>query len=475
MPSLANMPHIAIIGGGFAGTVAAIKLIDMVKGPFSLTILDPAQELGRGIAYSTLDHDHLVNGLAKLFGIHQDDPEHLVRWLVEHQTSWRWRPPAGRDWADSMPPRAIYGDYVVSEFAAARRRGQGRVRVTHLRERAVAVEKTAAGRRVIFASGHGIDADQIVLATGLFPRKLPFEAAGLDHGNGYIADPWSPGNFAGAAGARRILLLGASLTMLDSIITLEKQGFRGVYHAISRRGLLLPPRHDVTPWHDFLGEGPLPRTVPALLGAVQHERRAIAAAGEDWQRLVPAIRPHLSALWAGADTAERLRFTRHLRTFWDIALHRAAPESHVVLDRVAREGRFVTISGKILRLDAEGAGIAATYRRRGATEPETGRYDLVVNGLGHEFDWRRIDDPLVRQLLGAGLVRPHATGFGVDADPASKGVVDLDGKVSDWLFAVGHPLRGVSWESSSISEQVTGATELARSLAALLEQTLAVA
>lgn len=88
----------------------------------------------------------------------------------------------------------------------------------------------------------------------------------------------------------------------------------------------------------------------------------------------------------------------------------------------------------------------------------------MVNALGHEFDWRKVDDPLAGQLLGAGLVRPHATGFGIDADPVTKAVIGRDGAVSGTIFAIGHPLRGVSWESNSIPEQVAGAVELARSL-----------
>ena len=116
-----------------------------------------------------------------------------------------------------------------------------------------------------------------------------------------------------------------------------------------------------------------------------------------------------------------------------------------------------------------------TYRRRGAGGEATDRYDLVVNALGHEFDWRRVGDPLPQQLLRAGIVRPHATGFGIDADRATKAVIGHRGIASDRIFAVGHPLRGVSWESNSIPEQVAGATELANSLARIERRTQAVA
>ena len=60
-------------------------------------------------------------------------------------------------------------------------------------------------------------------------------------------------------------------------------------------------------------------------------------AGEDGQALVAAIRPHVLALWQGADDAEPLRFARHLRSLWDVSLHVAVPPSFaVVADARAR-------------------------------------------------------------------------------------------------------------------------------------------
>ena len=92
----------------------------------------------------------------------------------------------------------------------------------------------------------------------------------------------------------------------------------------SRRGLLVAPRRDVQPWPSFLDPQALPATLRDLLRAVQAARRDIASAGEDWQRLAGAV-PHLPALWTAASADERLRFIRHLRPYWELGLHRAAP------------------------------------------------------------------------------------------------------------------------------------------------------
>ena len=202
-----------------------------------------------------------------------------------------------------------------------------------------------------------------------------------------------------------------------------------------------------------------------IKGAQQVARRDIASAGEDWQRLAGAVRPHLPALWTAASADERLRFIRHLRPYWELGLHRAAPESNAWLQDARRAGRFRHHAGRVLRLSsAAGGRVAVSWRARGESRPQTLLVDRVFNTRGFEFDWTRIDDALLRNLLGKGLAVPHETGFGIAADPATGEVAQRHGQ-RPGLYAVGHPLRGVSWESNAIGEQIAGATATVTALA----------
>ncbi|MFG1477839.1 FAD/NAD(P)-binding protein [Xanthobacter sp. V4C-4] len=467
-----DAPRVVIIGGGLAGALSAIKIIDATRAPLALTLVEERAELGRGIAYSTNDLDHIVNGPARIFALHLDAPDHFTQWLAADPTRRGWRPPAGTALGDSFPPRALYGDYVQDELARALGDAGGRVTFTHVRDRAVDLVPTTDGFRVALRSGATRDADRVVLATGLFTsdRAIAVDPR-LRHGSRYVADLWYDASaLDGAEADRNILLLGTSLTALDGLISLEKRGYRGRYVAISRRGLLPQERREAAPWPDFLDPDALPDRVSELLFAVRRELKAIRAAGADWQRLPLAVKPVLNALWSTASDAERRRFARHLRVYWDITLHRAAPPTYGWLARARAEGRFANIKGRVIALDADGDTVAVTLRRRGASDTETLHVDRVVNGLGHEFDWRRIDDPLVRALLARQLVAPHATGYGIGADPASGAVLDRAGRPSTRLFAVGHPLRGASWESSAIPEQLAQATALGATFAGLLAQ-----
>ena len=451
--------RIAIIGGGFAGVVAAIKIIVGSTGRIDLTLVEPREGLGRGIAYSTDERDHLVNGVAGGFTLGANDPGVFVRWLQEHGSALGWVPPPGTSYAESSPPRALYGAYIEHELERVVGITGGRVRLLHVHDRAVALD---AGTLTL-ASGGSLDADQFILATGLFRKETDWTASLGSH-RAYIPDPFAPGAFDAVESAGQVILLGSGLTMLDSLISLEKRGFRGSYVVVSRRGLLVERRRDAEPWPDVIAGRALPRTVPAMLRLVQQQRRACLGAGDDWQRLPALLRQHIIPFWQGLSDRERARFVRHLGAYWNVAQHRASPPSYAFLERVKAQGRFHSIAGTVNALEATPRGVRALVRLRSKQHSVALDADLIVNALGYEFDWNRIADPLARNLVASGQVSPHPIGFGIRADTRTHGVIGRDGRVSTTLFAIGHALRAELWEASSMREQLSHADRLAGSL-----------
>jgi uncharacterized NAD(P)/FAD-binding protein YdhS len=109
--------------------------------------------------------------------------------------------------------------------------------------------------------------------------------------------------------------------------------------------------------------------------------------------------------------------------------------------------------------------------RRGANTPETLDFAVAVNCTGAQYSWERLrDQPLTRNLLQSGLVRPGPLGMGIDADTEAA-VISRDGAAAPEISAIGPLLRGSRWESATIVELLRQAVTLADRLSARLPAT----
>src|SRR4051812_15531322 len=297
--------RVAIVGGGYSGTMMAVELVRL--GSCEIVLVERRVRAGQGMAYSTDDPAHLLNVRADNMSAFADAPDHFARWVVAK----------GLGRPDGFIRRRDYRRYLEEQLTIAERSGKFRI----VRDTATALAADADGLVLSLASGNRLGADQAVLAGGNYPGRLP-AALGLTEDR-LVHDPRSA---EGLAALRRIaahaegdvLLLGTGLTMVDTCLTLEGAGFGGRMLALSRRGLV--PRAS----REQAGP-PLSWQPPARLGALMREIRE-RSAGAEWRAVVDGLRPHSISLWRGFGEAEKRRFLRHGRPWWDVHRHRIAPE-----------------------------------------------------------------------------------------------------------------------------------------------------
>jgi uncharacterized NAD(P)/FAD-binding protein YdhS len=408
-----------------------------------------------------------MNGPAKLFSLHPERPEHFAQHLARFGGEWNWRDPLAPDYLNAFAPRAVFGDYVRAELTRAVTRAAPLAAFDHIAAEATDLRRRAGRIEIALSNGHTLTADHVVLAIGAAP-SAPALAIDPDiaASRRYLHDPWNLEAYEAVPKTGRVLFIGAGLTMLDALVTLERRGFSGAYTALSRRGLKLHPRREVAPLRDFLAEAPLPATARGLLRAARRELARVTHTRPDWQSLVMAIRPHVGALWQRASAEEQARFLRHLRPIWEISLHRAPPRSIQLLERGRAEGWFAHRAGRITSLRAAPNGrIAARIRPRGRGGEEVLIADAVVNCTGASYDWQRARTGLAASLLATGAARPGPHGFGIDADQRGA-VIGRDGTPAADISALGPALRGVRWESNTLVELLQQATQIAHRLTA---------
>ena len=80
--STARTSRVVIVGGGFTGAAAAVHLVRASHAALAITIVEPREELGRGLAYSTEDPDHRLNGNSDSHVVDLADASELNRWCA---------------------------------------------------------------------------------------------------------------------------------------------------------------------------------------------------------------------------------------------------------------------------------------------------------------------------------------------------------------------------------------------------------
>jgi len=430
---------VVVVGGGAAGTLAAIHLARHPSGAARrVVVVEPAGELGSGAAYGTRSPSHLLNVRAMGMSAYPDDPDHFL--------AWAGREGVTADGADFLP-RMLYGRYLRDVLAGA---------AEHVRGRVIGLSAGSVGWRVALESGEVLDADHVILATG---NTVAAVSGVPDHAR-IVPDPWAPDAIDGLRDARDVVLVGSGLTAVDVALSLRDIGHPGRLRMISSHGLLPEPHAPV----------PLPTVPPFVTSgdrAARSVRAALAAARDatnaagDWRQVVDGIRPQTVALWRALPAEEQRRFLRHVSRRWDVRRHRMAPRIALAVRQLQERGQLSVERGRLARLEVAGDQIRVFVTHAG-NERVTDT-DAVVMCIGPTTDPRR--DPFLAGLLRAGVTTRHPLGMGL--------VVDIDGRlvapngvVQQGLWAMGSLRKGAEWESTAVPELRSQARDIASSICA---------
>lgn len=442
-------PRVAIIGAGFSGAAVAANLLRRGRNAPDVVLIERKPRFGPGLAYATKDDAHFLNVRATNLSMFADAPDHFTRWLAQRGL---------RDQAARYVRRRLYGRYIESVLSKARRSffdgGLKRVRGDVLTCR-----PSGEGWTIALASGADIQADAVVLAMGHAPPSSlgVFAEAGVP-----VIDAWDVG------GQRRmpagdVLLIGAGLTAVDVALSLAKHRDKGVIYALSRRGL--PPRpHLLKASPRYGGIVDLPLPLSHALHAFRREVRAMAARGEPWQHAIDHLRARTPELWRRLPLEAQQRFLRHLRPWWDVHRHRMAPEVATRIKELMDAGRLRVLGGEVALAELAGNKIKLQHRQRGSFVRHRLELAGVINCTSASLDPAHSQEPLMRQLMGDGIVRAPANRMGLDVDLGGR-VLDGEGQAHANLFALGPLTIGAFWECIAVPEIRVRATTLAMMLA----------
>lgn len=428
-----DAPRIVIIGGGFSGTLTAVQLVRKSSQPLNITILETREEVGRGLAYSTPNEDHLLNVRASGMSAFPDDSDHFLRFAQSQNPEVT---------PDTFVSRKFYGQYIQSLLNDARSEAASNGTEIHLvRGEAIdIVEQThSKSHQVVLKNGNALEADYVVFATGnllLKPPALFSKAA-----DRYIHNPWHPGVMEAIKTDEKILIIGTGLTAVDKIIDLQNSAHHGSITAVSRHGRL--PQEHIPQADSMPAEAPpsVPQTARETLALIRNAARESG----DWRRAVDSMRSVTQSWWSELPPVERRRVSRHLQSLWDIHRHRMAPHIAQRIRDLRESGALRIQHGKIRSIDMrEDERIAVRLR-----DGELLIVDRIINCTGFGGPIEHWDSTLYQNLVKRGTVtsRDAKNGFAVDCN---LGLSTASGAHN--LFMLGPNLKTKLFESVAVPE-----------------------
>jgi uncharacterized NAD(P)/FAD-binding protein YdhS len=452
---------VAIIGGGFSGTMTAVNLARLSKWPLRVYLINGGHPAGRGIAYGTKRAEHLLNVAARNMTAFPDHPNHFIDWL---RTRSEYCDLPDTVIRESFLPRMVYGDYVRAMLLmhTSSVDPDQKVQIEVVEDTAVEISKRSGGAAVALKSGKTIEANRVVLATGnQQPAPLPSTDATFRH-PGYFDNPWIDWDGRLTNSDRDVILLGTGLTMVDTFLTLSAVGWKGTIRAVSRNGLLPLSHFRGIEYPDFPPAEPEKLGLAGLVEEMERHCGRLRQLGANPTICVDKLRPHTQRIWQQFSVDEKRQFSTRYAARWNVMRHRIAEPIHARLMEAISSGKLRIHKGRIAALGSAGPDVCVTIESEQG-EKTTLEGGLVVNCTGPMTNFSSATEPLFKSLLERGLVHIDELDMGIAVD-ADFTAIERDGRRSRLLLAIGPLLKGTLWETTAVPELRGQAMRVAQTL-----------
>jgi len=411
---------IAVIGGGFSGTMVIRQLIDQgFKGTIDRFCPSNSQTLGP--AYSLESTNLLLNVRSQNMSAFADKPNHFIEFLQESNP--------GISHPNEFVPRSIYGHYLTAIWE------ETQILAAQSNTLLQIIEDKTPDFNVY---------DALVLATGnelpRFPKQLPLE---LKDSPFYHGNPWSI-SFERIQSKLPIFILGNGLTMVDTVMSLRTAGFQQKIIALSTHGFQMLSHPEIK-----LGKSdeksPEETDLLSLLHFFNVHRKELSF--PQFLNCVDSFRPMFPTWWMGFTLKEKKIFLSRLRHKWGTIRHRIPLEIGRIIQNERETGRLVVCAGKLVSAVENENTLNLKYLSEEEEIQES--VACIINCTGPETAITRMMNPVIQELYERKWISPDELDQGIKINPNQ--LIAL-GKAPIPIFAIGNLCKGTFWESTAIGE-----------------------
>lgn len=454
--------RIGIIGGGFTGTMTAVQLIRHATTPCEIWLINSGHALNKGVAYAPFSDKLILNVTAGKMSAFPDIPDDFLQFVIRKQIY----PQVDSSLiSEAFLSRSVYGEYIKEVWENAQTLAQNKQITLHIVEdTAVALHKKEQKIHLSFSQSAEVVLDACVIATGNhLPKHPPIENMDFYQSKRYFQNPWKGNTVENLPPDLPVLIIGNGLTMVDIIIGLRSQHFKGEVYAISPDGFnILPHRHSGVKYTAHLEEMQQAQSLLERLRIVHKHVKIVRQFGITAEPIIEALRPISQTIWTALSTAEKGVFLNRLRHLYGVARHRIPLHIYDNLQKQRIAQSLHIISGKILNMKENGGEVEVEFWDKKTRSQQVLTVSRVINCTGPETDLRKVNNPLLNQCMQDGIITQDVFSLGIRTHLPSFKVYDNEGNLHENIFTLGVNLRGELWESTAVNELRQQAMQLAK-------------
>ncbi|MGE4575132.1 MULTISPECIES: FAD/NAD(P)-binding protein [Parachlamydia] len=439
---------IAIAGGGISGLAVLANLIFQAQTPFNLFLFEPSHRLPKGVAFSTDCETHPLNVRANAMGALKEHPDDFWKWVEKRKETLQPLFPKTILHPDAFLPRKLYGLYLEDLYERVQAVAEEKkIKLTVILQKVLDASESNDQLLLQVAHENPVTVDALVLACGVPPsKKLSFETPQLlDHPR-YISDPWNSSALDSMfLHSSKVLMIGAGLTMADTVASLVHQAFDGKMICVSPRGTSSQPHLTAPPAHPLpqVKTKELPLTARGLFRTV---RKKIVSHSE-WRDVIDSLRRCTQPLWAALPLPEKKQFLRHLFSLWNNHRHRMAVASFDMLEKLKKQEKLDMLAGRVTAIEIENAETLNVTVRTAEKSLQI-PVNYVVKCTGPEYQIQKQPNPLIQNLHQKGMALWDTLGMGLALSPHGY----IQGNVPGKIYALGALLLGEKLETTAVPE-----------------------
>jgi uncharacterized NAD(P)/FAD-binding protein YdhS len=460
---------ITIIGAGFCGMITALNLAKQSGNQtLDITLIHSGSPFGKGVAYNPNSDKSLLNVPCEKMSCFFDQPNHFLDWTC-NQVGYELHKPEFI--AKLFLPRALYGKYLLETWNEEIAKLPKNIAIRIIEAFATDINEYEKGYAITLSTGIVVNSKYLVLATGNEkPGNPVIENKEFFESKNYFQNPWDKASTSNLDNQGDILVIGNGLTMVDTVMELCDNKFRGRIFTISPNGFsILPHRHSGTSYTAFSEEIKGKYDLNSIYSTFINHSRKLRELGISAEPITDSLRPFTQNIWINLSVTEKKRFLSHVRHLWGLARHRLPIHIHDQIQKLRIDKKLEILKGRLIDIKEVENQITVEYYNKVSQQNETLTVSRIINCTGPQVNVQKSTNPLLKCLVQKGMIQSDLYRLGI-VTTSEYEIVNAHEVVMPNLFTLGGNLRGMLWETTAVPELKKQCHDLSSIILSKIEQ-----